>query len=71
MNAGSNVRPIESSFILTHAFRMCKKKVVKKSYTNDKVTPEEKDLFRTCIAKYISITEQSYEGMREGFLETL
>ena len=69
MNSNQGVQPRESSYILTSAFRACKKKVLKKNFGNDKVSNDEKESFANCIVKYISLSETSYEGLRAGFLE--
>jgi len=39
----SKVRPIETTFLLTHAFETCRKKALKKNFANDKLVQEEKD----------------------------
>jgi len=64
------VQPFETSYVMTSAFHMCRKKATRKNYAGDKLGGEEKATFQNCITKYISMTEHSYEGLRGGFLES-
>lgn len=58
--------PQETGYILTSAFRACKKKAFKKNFASDKVSNEEKDQFTNCILKYIQISEHSKQGLIDG-----
>ena len=67
-----NVKPFESSFILTHALKQCRRKVFKKGgFTNDKLSHDERDQFTNCIAKYLDVSQYSSEALRQGILESL
>ncbi len=67
-----NVRPVESGFVMTHAFRQCRRKILKKGgYSNDKLSVDEKDQFTNCLSKYIDLSNYSSEGLRAGLIDTL
>ena len=53
----NNVKTAETGFVMAHALRQCRRKLWKKgtTFTNDKLTSEEKDLFVNCIGKYIDV----------------
>jgi hypothetical protein len=68
MNTNQGVNPNETSFVLTSAFRSCKKKILKKNFANDKITIDERENFQNCIVKFITVSEHSYAGLRESFL---
>ena len=71
MSTNQGVSPTEKTFILTHAFAECRKKALKKNFGNDKVTSDEKSQFQNCVVKYLTVSDFSYEGLREGFLTDL
>jgi len=59
------VRPAETTFVLTHAFQTCRRKVFKKSnFNNDKLSSDEKESFNNCIGKYLVSSGQGSEGLR-------
>lgn len=67
-----NVKQTETTFVLTHALRSCRRKVFKKGgFANDKLTLDEKDQFTNCLGKYFDVAQYSTEGLRAGLLETL
>jgi hypothetical protein len=68
-----NVKATETGFVMTHALRECRQKLWKKgtTFTNDKLSNEEKDQFINCIGKYIDVAQYSNDAMREGLLQTL
>lgn len=53
------------------AFAVCRKKTLKKNFTNDKLLQEEKEQFSNCIAKYVGVSDAAYEGLRAGFIHNL
>ena len=67
MNYNQYVKPVEKEHILVSALRSCRKKTLKKTFTNDKVTDDEKSQFQNCIIKFLAISDPGYEGLREGF----
>ena len=68
----NSVKQTETSFVLTHALRTCRRKVFKKGgYTNDKLSHDEKDQFTNCLGKYFDVASYSQDGLRQGLLDTI
>jgi hypothetical protein len=65
------VNEYEQSFLFTHMLRTCRKKATRKNYAGDKLTPDEKNQFQNCIYKYVLSSQVAYEGLREGFIESI
>ena len=67
-----NVKPLETSFVVTHALRSCRSKIFKKGgFATDKLTNDERSQFTNCLGKYIDVAAYSQDGLREGLLQTL
>jgi hypothetical protein len=68
-----NVKPMETTFVMTHALRSCRRKVFKKGagFATDKLTTDERDQFTNCLGKYIDVTNFSNDSLREGLLQSL
>ena len=45
MNSYQGVNQFETTYILTSAYRSCKKKVLKKNFASDKITLDERENF--------------------------
>ncbi len=67
-----NVKPVETTFVMTHALRSCRRKVFKKGgFATDKLTTDERDQFTNCLGKYIDVTVYSNDSLREGLLQSI
>lgn len=66
-----SVQPNEQGFVMTHAMRVCRRKVFKKGFGTDKLSTDEKDQFIFCLAKYFQTSAISNNGMRAGLLTNI
>jgi hypothetical protein len=65
---------MESSFVVTHALRSCRRKLFKKGsggFASDKLTNDEREQFTHCLAKYIDMSGFSQDALRQGLLQSL
>lgn len=67
-----NVKPLETSFVVTHALHSCRAKIFKKGgFATDKLTNDERSQFVNCLGKYVDTASYSQDGLREGLLQSL
>lgn len=69
----AHVKPEETGFIMAHALRTCRSKIWKKgtTFSNNKLTNDETEMFANCLGKYIDASDFSSEALRNSVFDTL
>ena len=66
------MRQVETTFIMTHALRSCRRKVFAKAgFANDKLSDGEKEQFTNCLGKYFDVSSFSQDALRAGLLNAM